>query len=62
VVPEDSAAVAARQVREKKAQHKMAIVFGVGLSIAGSIYAVNFLRETRQALALANRPKQPWDL
>jgi hypothetical protein len=26
------------------------------------IAGVNFLRETREAFAAANRPKQPWDL
>jgi hypothetical protein len=46
----------------KKTERVMAMGLGVGLGVMVLIAAVNFWRETREALAAANRPKQPWDI
>lgn len=40
----------------------LVIALGVGIGVFALIAGVNFLRETREAMAAANRPKQPWEL
>lgn len=40
----------------------LVIAVGVGLGVFALIAGVNFLRDTREAMAAANRPKQPWEL
>jgi hypothetical protein len=39
----------------------MLIAAGVAFAVFAVIAGVNFLRDTREAVAAANRPKQPWD-
>ena len=37
-------------------------LFGTGLFlIVGGLAAFQFLRDTKQALAVKNRPRQPWE-
>ena len=62
MVREDPAAVAARAEARKKSERMLVIAAGVGLGVFALIAGVNFLRETREAIAAANRPKQPWDV
>jgi hypothetical protein len=38
------------------------IALGVGVGVFALIAGVNFLRDTKEAIDVANRPKQPWDL
>lgn len=38
------------------------IAVGVGLGVFALIAGLNFLRDTKEAITAANRPKQPWDL
>jgi hypothetical protein len=62
VVQEDPAAVAARKEARKKTERVLLIAVGVGVGVFALIAGVNFLRDTREAMAAANRPKQPWEL
>jgi hypothetical protein len=40
----------------------MTVGLGVGLGVFALIAGWNFWRETKQALELSQRPKQPWDV
>ncbi len=62
MVPENPAAVAARKEARKKADRMLMVVLGAGIGVFALIAGVNFLRDTKQAIAAANRPKHPWDL
>ena len=62
MVQEDPAAVAARKDARKKSERMLVIAVGVGIGVFALIAGVNFLRDTREAMAAANRPKQPWDM
>lgn len=62
MVQEDPAAVAARKEARKKTERVLVIALGVGIGVFALIAGLNFLRETKEAMAAANRPKQPWDL
>ena len=46
----------------QKADRMLVIAVGVGLGVFALIAGLNFLRDTREALTAANRPKQPWEL
>ena len=39
----------------------MVIAAGIGFAVFALIAGVNFLRDTKEAIDAANRPKQPWD-
>ena len=62
MVPEDPAAVAARAEQREKTERTLAAVIGVGLAVGGAVAVRNLARDMREATALANRPKQPWDV
>jgi hypothetical protein len=40
----------------------LVIAAGIGLGVFALIAGVNFLRDTKEAIDAANRPKQPWDV
>lgn len=62
MVPEDPAAVAARAEQRKKNERTLVIVLGIGMAVGGAVVARNFIRDTREAVDLARRPRQPWDV
>lgn len=62
MVPEDPAAVAARSEQRKNSERVTVAVLGVGLAAVGVVVARNFIRDTREAVDLARRPRQPWDV
>ncbi|MCZ2340960.1 MAG: hypothetical protein LC104_04090 [Bacteroidales bacterium] len=57
MVPEDPAAVAAREQMHQKLAYCGFAVVGVFMGVA----AWNFVRDTRQAIATMHAPKNPWD-
>lgn len=57
MVPEDPAAVAAREKMQKNLTYCGFGIVGVVMGVA----AWNFVRDTRQAIACLREPKNPWD-